>query len=464
MNFNLKRSVAFVISVVMLLCSFAVAGSAKISQSDIDSLQNQINSADAEIDKLLNSKNELEKQRAELAKKLAELKNETEYNAEKKRLLDLQLQYVMSELTVAQDMITQCEREIAIKNELLETTASELEEQRALFIELFRSNYEAGSSKLKYLEILLTSRSISDFILNVQYIGSILDYEQHLLESTENLMVSYESQMVDLEQTQAEQSENKIVLEEKKKLVDEVSAETALYIQKLYEDMEQAKEIHDQLHDDELSVLDELKDLEDKKDDLIYSKEELEEEYLEQLRKEEEEKKRQEEEEKKQQQQQQGSSGSSSSSGGLMYENGWCFPVDYRKAKYTDNFGWRPDPFGGSHRVYHHGIDLALGAGNNIYAVDSGTVLISKYSSSLGNYIVIEHSNGYKTYYAHASKLYAKVGDRVSRGEVIALVGTTGYSTGNHLHFAVVDPDGDYTDPENFFGDLLGAMKKYYID
>ena len=63
--------------------------------------------------------------------------------------------------------------------------------------------------------------------------------------------------------------------------MDIVSAETALYIQKLYEDMEQAKEIHDKLHDDELAVLDELKELEDKKDDLIYSKEELEEEYLE---------------------------------------------------------------------------------------------------------------------------------------------------------------------------------------
>ncbi len=469
MIFNTKRAIALIISLAMLLCAFTVTASAKkISQSDIDALQNQINRADAEIDKLANNKSELEQQRAELAKQLAELQNETEYNAEKKRLLDLQLQYVMSELTIAQELIMQCENELAMKNSLLESTATELEEQKTLFVELFRSNYESGSSKLKYLEILLTSRSISDFILNLQYIGSILDYEQHLLESTESLMIMYESQVVDLEETQKEQSLNKAVLEEKKELVDIVSAETALYIQKLYEDMEQAKEIHDKLHDDELAVLDELKELEDKKDDLIYSKEELEEEYLEQLRKEEEEKKRQEEEEKRKQEEanknNQSSGGNTSSSGGLMYENGWCFPVDYNKAKYTDNFGWRPDPFGSSKRVYHHGIDLALGAGNNIYAVDSGTVLISKYSSTLGNYVVILHANGYKTYYAHASKLYAKVGDRVSRGEVIALVGTTGSSTGNHLHFAVVTPDGDYTDPENFFGKLLGAMKKYYID
>ncbi len=460
MIIKLKKVIVSVLAAAILFGTFAISGAAKITQSDIDKIQDQINNAEAEIDKLNNSKYELADKRKELEKELAALREETDYNKEKKRLLDLQLEYVMSELSITEDIIEQCEKDISAKKILLEETSKQLQTQKELFVEFFRSNYEQGSTKLKYIEILLTSRSISDFILNVQYIGSILDYEQYLLDSTENLIVTYESQMKDLEDMYAIQNENKASLEQTKATVDEVSELTAQYILQLFEDQEKAQSIHDQLHDDELAVLDELKQLEAEKDKYIQSKEELEEELEEQKRREEEERKKQE---LLEQMQQQGGNGSFVS-GNLTYEKGWCFPVDYAKARYTDNFGWRPDPFHRGKRVYHHGIDLALPAGNNIYAVDSGTVLISKYSSSLGNYVVILHSNGYKTYYAHASKLLVKVGERVSQGDVIALVGTTGSSTGNHLHFAVVTPGGDYTDPENFFPSLLGSKTKYFVD
>ena len=85
----------------------------------------------------------------------------------------------------------------------------------------------------------------------------------------------------------------------------------------------------------------------------------------------------------------------------------------------------------------HKGIDIASPGGTPIYAAQSGTVIESRYISSYGNYIIIDHGNGWKTCYAHASKLYARVGEYVSQGQVIAAVGTTGQSTGNHLHFEV---------------------------
>jgi murein DD-endopeptidase MepM/ murein hydrolase activator NlpD len=99
----------------------------------------------------------------------------------------------------------------------------------------------------------------------------------------------------------------------------------------------------------------------------------------------------------------------------------------------------------------HKGIDIASPAGTPIYAAQAGTVIVSQRSSSYGYYIVIEHANGYKTYYAHCSRLIAKVGQRVAQGQHIADVGSTGQSTGNHLHFEV-RKNNVCLNPEPFLG------------
>ena len=83
----------------------------------------------------------------------------------------------------------------------------------------------------------------------------------------------------------------------------------------------------------------------------------------------------------------------------------------------------------------HNGIDIPASGGTPIIAVMSGEVIIAKYSSSYGNYCAIAHGNGYLSLYAHCSSLNVKVGDKVEAGQTIAKVGTTGWSTGNHLHF-----------------------------
>ncbi len=99
----------------------------------------------------------------------------------------------------------------------------------------------------------------------------------------------------------------------------------------------------------------------------------------------------------------------------------------------------------------HKAIDIASPYGTPIYAAQSGTVVESRYVSSYGNYIVIDHGNGWKTCYAHASKRYAKVGDYVVQGQVIGAVGSTGQSTGNHLHFEV-RKNNVKIDPAPFLG------------
>lgn len=106
--------------------------------------------------------------------------------------------------------------------------------------------------------------------------------------------------------------------------------------------------------------------------------------------------------------------------------------------------------YGARWGTFHKGMDFAASAGTPIYAAASGKVIYSGYNSGgYGNLIIIEHSNGYQTYYAHCSRLYANVGDTVSTGERIAGVGSTGDSTGNHLHFEV-RKNGNPVNPANY--------------
>jgi murein DD-endopeptidase MepM/ murein hydrolase activator NlpD len=103
---------------------------------------------------------------------------------------------------------------------------------------------------------------------------------------------------------------------------------------------------------------------------------------------------------------------------------------------YSSNFGWRIDPFNGQHS-YHEGIDFAGGLGAPILAAAGGIVVYAEYNPHYGNMVEIDHGNELITRYAHASRLYVKVGDMVLRGAKIAEVGSTGRSTGAHLHFEV---------------------------
>lgn len=446
---NLRRFVTFLLASVLILSPIS-ANAAKISQSDINKIESDIASTQAEINRLNGDRNDLYEKQKEIKEQLEQLKADTDSAEQRKALLDLQLEYLVGQIVATEDIIRACEEDIELKTQMIQSTKEQLDEQEAVFIEFFRNNYEQGSTKLKYIEILLTSRSISDFILNIQYIGSILDYEQYLLDSTENLIITYESQVSDLENMKDLYDENMVTLDANKETVDELSAEAVEILNKLKEDRETAIQLDEQYRQDELDLLGEIQALVDEKNSQVQTKEELEKQYEEQLRA--------EEEAKKEQNKKPVTSGGNN----IVKEGEWIWPIDYNKGRWTSPFGYRPDPFGGSKYVYHNGVDLALGAGNNIYAVDDGTVLISTRHRSFGNYVVILHDNGYRTLYAHASKLLVSVGDRVAQGKVIALVGTTGDSTGNHLHFAVISPNGNYVNPVDFYPTLFSKLKRYF--
>ena len=134
----------------------------------------------------------------------------------------------------------------------------------------------------------------------------------------------------------------------------------------------------------------------------------------------------------------------------IKYDGGvFAFPAP-SMTRISEEYGNRIHPITGKPQ-FHNGIDIAAPGGSPILAAYDGEVVAAAYSNTMGNYIMINHGDGIFTIYMHASALYVSQGAKVSRGQKIAAVGTTGRSTGNHLHFSV-RKDGSYVSPWNYLG------------
>ena len=117
--------------------------------------------------------------------------------------------------------------------------------------------------------------------------------------------------------------------------------------------------------------------------------------------------------------------------------------------KITSEFGTRTDPITGAKGTTHNGVDISVPTGTNVYAAEAGTVTTAGFNTSAGNWVIIDHGNGYITKYMHNSELKVSKGDKVEKGQVISLSGNTGDSTGPHLHFQI-EYNGTPINPLNF--------------
>lgn len=407
------------------------------------SFQNQINDA-------TDKKQELEDKKEALANKLKKLEGE------KKDILTY-IESLDTELSDLTDEISQLNNEIDEVNADLEETKAQLEEAK----KTEENQYETMKKRIQYmyengetsmLEVLLSSQNIADLLNQVEYVSGITDYDNNLLDRYKETKQKVEEMKSQLEQT----------LEEKNLLNDELTIN-----QGALEEMITNKQTELAKYEANIS---ETRTLSSEYDAQIAEQEDMIEDLLEQerkrieeeerKRKEEEERKRKEEEERKKQEALQNqnsssnsSSGSSSSSSSSSSSNtnvsttGFLWPVP-SSGRITCGFGYRESPTAGA-STYHKGIDIGASSGSNIVAAKAGTVVTASYNVAAGNYIMISHGDGVYTVYMHCSKLLVSVGDTVSRGEVIALVGSTGFSTGPHLHFGV-SINGSYVDPQKY--------------
>lgn len=136
----------------------------------------------------------------------------------------------------------------------------------------------------------------------------------------------------------------------------------------------------------------------------------------------------------------------------IVFTGSLTFPIK-GGGRITSGFGFRENPIYGK-TEFHNAVDIAAPKGTNVLACFDGVVTEAGVSKSLGNYIILDHGKGFYTTYGHCDRLVAKKGMKIREGEVIAKVGSTGDSTGNHLHFAM-KMDGLYFYPGYLFPDYI---------
>lgn len=396
---------AFFCVIIMVGTMTAQIPAASVSALTTESIrekEEQVEQARRDKENLMSGLTDLQALKTQLESKRTDLKN---YLAE----LDGSLAVIEQKVEDLKQQIADKEEEISLTESELDAAVDRENEQLESMARYIRYVYETGTPKT--IDILLTSVSFSDFLNKADYMERVASYEHMMWQDYKNMREyvelcreQLELEWEFLEQTRANVETEQQNLEEliDQKTRDIVSYETDINtktaaIQELEQEIKAEEEVISAL---EAAIAEEKRQL------------------LEQ------------------------------NSSVISYDGGvFKFPL----ASYTrisDEYGMRIHPTLGVEQ-FHNGVDFASPKGTDIYAAYDGKVVAATYSATMGNYVMIDHGSGLYTIYMHASALYVKEGDVVVRGETIAVVGSTGRSTGNHLHFSV-RLNGEYVSPWNY--------------
>lgn len=368
----------------------------------------------SEINALKSKQSQLQSDKSTLQSKISSIQDDKSKAVTQKTLLEQEIEVTRQQLDVANDLIAQYDQQITEKEAELEAAQEKEQQYYELFCERVRSMEEDGTEN--YWAVLFNSTDFSDFLDRLDVISEVMDYDSGIMDQLKEARQEVETAKADLESSRAEQQEVKAQLESYQADLNTKKAQVNTLIA-------QIKAAEDE-YASQLAAID------DESVDLSSQIAAAEQQYAAQIAA---------------QKAAQGSDSSSSSTSGFI----WPTPGYYTV---TSSYGWRNHPITGK-RSFHGGIDIGAPGGTQILASKSGTVVISTYNSSYGNYVVIAHYDGTKTLYAHMSKRAVSAGDTVSQSQVIGYVGSTGSSTGNHLHFEIWtgSSSSSRVNPMNYF-------------
>ena len=313
-----------------------------------------------------------------------------------------------------QSIIREYEKQIAAKDEEIKTLTAEvvvLEEDIAItkekFLNLIRVQYENGSPTM--LEAIFDSDGLTDMLSRSEYVGGIMQYTATLLEEYSDKKIVLDGKLVVLEEEKASLEKDK---EEKQKYDDQLAVIEA----ELIEEGNVQRSLLSGIKEEEQALHDEY----DRLSDAEAEESARLEKFLKKL---------------------------AAESQGEYVGGKLIWPVSTSIKRISSYYGWRTYYYRGRKITdFHRGIDIPAAIGTDIYATQSGRVVLATSHSSYGKYIIIDHGGGISTLYAHCSQLLVKEGDKVSQGQHIAEMGSTGQSTGSHLHFEV-RVNGQHEDP-----------------
>lgn len=331
-----------------------------------------------------NKLNQIQKSITETKKKKEEIINQRNDIAAQIADLDKKLNATQQELANAQKQLSDITAKLNKTRKELEAAKQKENTQLKTMKERIRAMYISG--ELGYLEVLLGAKDFGDFITRLDVVKCIVDYDSNLFESYKQQRKLVEQKEKELAQMQieAQNYKNQIISRQRELQVAMASREG------LMRDLERQQKLYEQQEDE---LLQQSKQLET---------------VIQQLQ----------------------------AKSSIKYGGGkLLWPVPSSNV-ITSPFGMRLHPVLGVYRM-HTGIDIAANTGASIVAAADGQVIFSGYYGGYGYTVIIDHGDGISTLYAHNSALLVKEGDTVKRGQVIAKAGSTGLSTGPHLHFEV---------------------------
>ena len=387
---------AAVLALLLLLpmVTMILGGAGAVTQSEIDALKAEQAASQARQD-------ELEEQLADVEADQAEAQ-------QRRQLLQAQLDAINNEIENIDKQIAYYDAEIAQKEEEQAEAEANEEAQYELFCQRVRAMEEEGT--VSYWSILFNSESFSELLDRLADIDAVMAYDNQVMDELiaireeiialrTQLETSRAEEQAARDQQAAKQAEQQAKVAEAQELLDQINADVAEVNRQLDAESEAAAEI-------QAEIAQKQKQLEEQRrqNNITIDSETS---YL------------------------------------------WPLPGYYRLSSL---FGYRIHPITGEAHS-HTGIDIPAPGNTPILACKSGQVVTSAYHYSYGNYVVIDHGNGNSTLYAHMSSRAVSEGNMVTQGQTIGYVGTTGSSTGNHLHLEVRD---NYTrvDPESKFPSL----------
>ena len=386
------------------LCGLALAAAVAVSLLPETVVLPASAVTQAEIDAMREEADDLKSQQKEIQAKLDALEADQANAMERKTLLEQQINATQAEINTIAAQIAKYDELIAQKQEELSQAEAEEQAQYELFCERVRYMEEQG--EVSYWSILFSSKDFADLLDNAMMVEEIMDYDNQVMDQLIALREQIEQDKAELETARQEQQDAKAEQEAAQANLQAQESEVDALLSQIsnQEDELEAREAQLRAASDAATA------------EIAAAEREL-----------------------------------AAQIANVPSESGFLWPLPGRY-NLSSLFGSRKHPITGKANN-HTGIDIPASSGTSILAAKSGVVTTSTYNNSYGNNVVVSHIYGTSTWYAHMGRRSCAKGDTVSQGQVIGYVGTTGSSTGNHLHFEV-RVNGSRVDPINYFTDL----------
>lgn len=376
-------------------------------------------------------KRDLQDQLEDVQGEIARLRDESESTESYMEDLDKKLSEITASLASLESQVAQKEAQVEENREALAQAQADSQKQYEDMKKRIKFLYENGNDA--YFEMLLEAKSFAELVNKADFVKEMSEYDRNMLE-----------QFLTVQQTIAEKQEQ---IEEECRNIQALKAQT----EKQKESMQVMADEKQKEYDAYQDQLKESEDLAAQVEAEIAAQEAL----IASLEAEAARRRKAEEEARAKAQAAASAAGGGSASEGTGGGSGspqsssdgfiWPCPASRR---ITSDYGYRIHPTLNVRKL-HNGIDIGAPTGTQIVAAASGLVVAASYDSSMGNYVMIDHGNSVYTVYMHCSGFNVFKGQQVSQGSVIAFVGSTGRSTGPHLHFSV-RVNGGYVNPWNY--------------